>query len=119
MKHINFLETVAIRIGLLMVLGLGCKPGRHLVVWTDNTTAQAAVTNRKSKNRAVNEEWKVIQHLLIQSQLEIIAKRVTSADNTADMLSRGLLGNCLEADRYPLVLPADLKTYFVSSDQLC
>lgn len=114
-KHINFLETVAIRIGLLMVIGLGYKQGRHLVVWTDNTTTQAAITNRKSKNRAVNEEWKVIQHLLIHSQLEITAKRVTSEDNPADKLSRGLLGSCLETDRYPLVLPADLKDYFVSS----
>lgn len=48
-KHINYLETVAIRLGLLMVLALTNSPGRTLVVWTDNTTAQAAVTNRRSK----------------------------------------------------------------------
>lgn len=44
-KHINFLETVAIRLGLLMVLAIDSTPGRNLVVWTDNTTAQAAITN--------------------------------------------------------------------------
>lgn len=60
-KHINFLETVAIRLGLLMVLTVDNTPGRNLVVWTDNTTTQAAITNRRSKNRAVNKEWKVIQ----------------------------------------------------------
>lgn len=114
-RHINYLETVTITIGLLMVLRLMNKPGRCLVVWTDNTTAQAAVTNRRSKNRAVNDEWKRIQRLLIESQLDIVAKRVTSADNVADELSRGLRGDCLEVDRVDIVLPADLSVYFKCS----
>lgn len=114
-RHINFLETAAITIGLLMVLHLAITPGRTLVVWTDNTTAQAAVTNRRSKNRAVNKEWKVIQHLLIGSQLDIVAKRVTLSDNSADQLSRGLVGDCAEIDRLPIVLPDSLASYFVSS----
>lgn len=113
--HINYLETVAIRLGLLMILGLQHKRGRNLVVWTDNTTTQAAITNRKSKNKAVNEEWKVIQHLLISNQTDLVARRVTSKDNRADELSRGLKGSCLEADRFLLVLPEDLAPYFVAS----
>lgn len=114
-KHINFLETVAIRLGLLMALAIDDTPGRNLVVWTDNTTAQAAVTNRRSKNRAVNDEWKVIQTLLITSQLDIAAKRVTSADNAADQLSRGLRGDCLPENRLRIDLPPDLSTLFVNS----
>lgn len=114
-KHINYLETVAIRLGLLMVLAMNCKPGQTLIVWTDNTTAQAAITNRRSKNRAVNEEWKCIQSLLIHSQLDIVAKRVTSEDNTADKLSRGLVGDCKTEDRMILDIPSDLRRYFVNS----
>lgn len=114
-QHINYLETVAIRLGLLMVLGLQRKRGRNLVVWTDNTTTQAAITNRKSKNRAVNEEWKIIQALLIENQTDLVAQRVTSKDNRADELSRGLKGDCLESNRFTLVLPCDLAPYFVSS----
>lgn len=117
-KHINFLETVAITVGLLMILHLTNRPGRSLVVWRDNTTAQAAVTNRRSKKKAVNEEWKRIQHLLIDSQLDIVAKRVTSSDNTADQLSRGLIGDCRECDRVPIVLPDSLANYFSSSDDI-
>lgn len=111
-KHINYLETVAIRIGLLMVIGLGNKSGKHLIVWTDNTTAQAAITNRKSKNKAVNEEWKNIQRLLILHQIEIHAKRVTSADNGGDKLSRGLRDNCSKETQFHLALPVDLHSYF-------
>lgn len=114
-KHINYLETVAIRIGLLMVIGLGGRSGKHLVVWTDNTTAQAAVTNRKSRNKAVNEEWKVIQRLLIFHQIEIHARRVTSEDNQADKLSRGLKGGCQDVDRFDMVIPSDLHENFVMS----
>lgn len=114
-RHINFLETAAIRIGLLMVLHLTNRPGRTLVVWTDNTTAQAAVTKLRSKNQAVNDEWKQIQNLLIDAQLDIVAKRVTSSDNNADQLSRGLIGDCIEVDRVPIILPDSLAAYFVSS----
>lgn len=114
-KHINYLETVAIRLGLLMVLALKCKPGQTFIVWTDNTTAQAAITNRRSKNKAVNNEWKCIQLLLIHSQLDIVARRVTSEDNTADELSRGIVGDCKEEDRMILDIPPDLTQYFVNS----
>lgn len=115
LKHINFLETVAIRLGLLMVLAVDNTPGRNLVVWTDNTTAQAAITNRRSKNRAVNNEWKVIQSILISAQLDIAARRVTSEDNTADKLSRGLIGDCLPENRLRIDIPIDLRILFVNS----
>lgn len=114
-KHINYLETVTIRLGLLMILVLDGRPGRNLVLWTDNTTAQAAVTNRRSKNRAVNEEWKLIQTLLINSQLDITARRVTSEDNMADKLSRGIRGTCREEDRVVLIIPHDLRNHFENS----
>lgn len=114
-KHINYLETVVIRVGLLMIIDLGDKAGKHLVVWTDNTTAQAAITNRKSRNKAVNEEWKIIQRLLILHQIEIHARRVSSEENAADKLSRGLIGACKEIDRVALVLPGDLRQNFVIS----
>lgn len=114
-KHINFLETVAIRLGLLMVLAIDDTPARNLVVWTDNTTAQAALTNRRSKNRAVNNEWMCIQTILIASQLAIAAKRVTSEDNAADKLSRGLRGACLPEDRLLIDIPSDLRMLFENS----
>lgn len=114
-KHINYLEIVAIWLGLLMVLGLQRKRGRNLVVWTDNTTTQAAVTNRKSKNKAVHKEWKIIQNLLIANQTDLVARRVTCKDNRADEFSRGLKGDCLESNRFSLVLPDDLTPYFVAS----
>lgn len=115
-KHINYLETAAVHIGLLMTLQLSNRAGSHLVVWTDNTTTQAAITNQKSRSRAVNEEWKSIQRLLIYSQLEISAKRVTSEDNDADALSRGLKGTCLEVPRLHIQLPDHLSRFFVSSE---
>lgn len=114
-RHINYLKTVAIRLGLLMILNLSNNPGRTIVLWTDNTTAQAAVTNRRSKNRAVNHEWKAIQSLLIEAQLDLSAKRVASADNVADKLSRGLKGDCMESDRVVFDLPSDLVPYFMIS----
>lgn len=114
-KHIDYLETVAIHIGLIMVLKLFNCPGSHVVVWTGNTTAQAAVTNGKSKNKAVNNEWKIIQHLLILHQIDIHAKRVTSKDNSANELSRGSRGDCVDSDRFLLYLPTDIAPYFVSS----
>lgn len=114
-KHINFLKTVAICLGLLMVLVVDSTPGRNLVVWPDNTTAQAAVTNRKSKNKAVNNEWKVIKTSLITSKLDVVAKRVTSEDNTADKLSKGRREGCLPKDRLLIKIPSDLRILFEKS----
>lgn len=70
------------------------------------------MTNRRSKNKAVNEEWKVIQGLLIHSQLEIAARCVTSEDNAADKFSRGVNDGCGEENRMVLDIPADLREHF-------
>jgi hypothetical protein len=89
LRDIAWLETVAIRIGLLMMIELGLKPGKTLIVWTDNTTSQNALLKRRSNSYHVNEEWKSIQNLLLLHQVDIVPKRVTSEDNVADRLSRG------------------------------
>ena len=54
-------------------------------MWTDNTTKEGAIWKRKSKDREVNDEWKRIQHLLVKLEADLIAKRVTSEENRADV----------------------------------
>ncbi|EFP92188.2 uncharacterized protein PGTG_18085 [Puccinia graminis f. sp. tritici CRL 75-36-700-3] len=39
-KRISLLETVAIRLGLLMLLKLRDQKGKSLIVWTENTTTE-------------------------------------------------------------------------------
>jgi hypothetical protein len=56
---IAWLETVEIRIGLLILEKLGIRPGKTFIVWTNNTTTQSVVKKRKSGDRAVNDEWKI------------------------------------------------------------
>lgn len=107
-KGIAWLETVAIRIGILMLAQLKQAKGQNLVVWTDNTTCEATLRKRKSKDRAVNEEWKLIQKLLIELQIDITPKRVISEENEADSLSRGVNIRHDERDRLHLILPIDL-----------
>lgn len=86
-RGIAWLETVAIRLGILMLIQLEVKPGQNLQVWTDNTTSESALRKRKSRDRSVNDEWKVIKHLLIQWQIDLTPSRVVSAENRADALS--------------------------------
>lgn len=88
-RTIAWLETVAIRLGLLMAIKLGFTKGCNLLVWTDNTTSQAALERRKSRDKEVNSEWKIIQQLLIDNQIDLTPRRVISEDNIADKLSRG------------------------------
>lgn len=118
-RTIAWLETVAIRLGLLMAIQLGYGKGQNLSVWTDNTTSQAAVERRKSRDKEVNEEWKVIQRLLISNQVDLDPRRVISEDNVADKLSRGyrshvdkdgLLVEHKLADMVDLPLPPDLSS---------
>lgn len=68
---IAWLETVAIRISVIMLLKLGATPGRVFTVWTDNSTTLGAILKRKSKDLFANEEWKNIQHLLIKNKIDI------------------------------------------------
>jgi hypothetical protein len=111
-RTIAWLETVAIRIGLLMLKKLKVKRGRTLIVWTDNTTSENLIHNRKSNDRWANEEWKLIQTLLIELQIDIAAKRVTSSDNSADGLSRGTQAGHTATDLLPINIPEDLLVWF-------
>jgi hypothetical protein len=88
-RNIAWLEMAAITIGLIMINQLKIKEGKTIIVWTDNTTSEEAVRSRKSRDFHVNEEWKRIQDMLVSSQLDLVAKRVSSAENVADALSRG------------------------------
>jgi hypothetical protein len=109
-KNIAWLETVAIRIGLLMLKRLRATPGKRFIVWTDNTTAENAVQNRKSNDWAANEEWKRIQSLLIDLQIDLVAKRVSSKDNRADALSRGDASSMKSCNHVPVIHNGQLNT---------
>lgn len=78
-------------------------------MWTDNTTSQAAVTKRKSRDQGVHEEWKEIQRLLTVISCDIAAKRVTFKGNAADALSRGCLGDLLWFNEVKVEVPSDLQ----------
>lgn len=108
-RSIAWAETVAIRLGLIVLKKLRRVSGKNFQVWTDNTTSQAAVTKRKSKDEWVNEEWKRIQRLLTKLSCDITAKRVTSKGNTADALSRGYLGDLLWFEEVKVDVPSDLE----------
>jgi hypothetical protein len=73
---IAWLETVAICLGILILLEMGAVRSKRFVVFTDNTTTEGAIRNRKSKDARVNTEWKHIQALLIDSDIDILGKRV-------------------------------------------
>lgn len=114
-RGIAWLETIAIRLGLLMLLSLEVKPGQNLVVWTDNTTSESTVRKRKSKDLSVNEEWKLIQHLLVEMQIDLTPRRVVSAENRADALSRGISAGHDESSRVKFTVPRDLENVIEST----
>lgn len=99
---------MAICLGLIVISTLQHVEGKNLVVWTDNTTTQATVKKRKSKDGLVNDEWKKIQRLLTSLACNIEAKRVTSEENVADALSRGYLGDLTWFDEVQIEVPLDL-----------
>ncbi|EHS63701.1 uncharacterized protein PGTG_21780 [Puccinia graminis f. sp. tritici CRL 75-36-700-3] len=108
-KGIAWLETVAIRLGLLMTIKLGiASKGSNYIVWTDNTVTEAVLNTKKSKDTSVNEEWKVIHALLIKHELDLTPRRVVSKDNMADTLSRGIQTPHVNETRVRLNLPPDL-----------
>ncbi|KAI7945842.1 hypothetical protein MJO29_012230 [Puccinia striiformis f. sp. tritici] len=108
---IAWLETVAIRLGLLMLEELGIKQGKTFIVWTDNTTTEGAIRKRKSKDKWVNEEWKLIQDNLVRLQVDIEGRRVVSDENRADDLSRGVRGNHQWRHSVSINLPTDLERH--------
>lgn len=107
-RSIAWAETVAVRLGLVVLSTLKHVEGKSFYVWTDNTTSQAAITRRKSKDELVNEEWKQIQRLLTKLACNIKAKRVTSKGNEADALSRGFRGELKWFDEVKIEVPEDL-----------
>jgi hypothetical protein len=107
--RISYLETVAIRLGLLMVLKLRTQRGKTLMVWTDNTTTENGINNKKSRDCMANAEWMKIQKILIQEGVELQAKRVSSKDNKADALSRGIRSGQHVKQQLVIEIPPDLK----------
>ncbi|KNF00710.1 hypothetical protein PSTG_06124 [Puccinia striiformis f. sp. tritici PST-78] len=112
---IAWLETLAIRLGLLMLMEIGASPGKTFIVYTDNTTTQSAIEQRKSRDPSVNNEWKIIQRLLIDAEIDIEAKRVTSKENRADGLSRGNRTGHLIHNRLSVELPEDLRSFLIQT----
>jgi hypothetical protein len=111
-RTIAWLETVAIRIGILMLLSIGKNlKGRNFIVWTDNTTTENALQSRKSRDFHSNNEWKQIQKLLIFEDLDITPLRVTSAENVSDGLSRGVQRPHVAESRVWFNIPDDLSTF--------
>lgn len=105
---ISWAETVAITLGLIIVSKLFKTEGKKFKVLTDNTTSEGVVLKHRSRDHSVNEEWKAIQALLVKLQCDIVAVRVTSKDNKADELSRGI-GKLLPKQRTVMIeLPDDL-----------
>lgn len=110
---IAWAETAAIRLGLTMVSKLYDVKGKKFKVLTDNTTSEYMVKKHRSRDRAVNDEWKKIQRLLVDLHCDISAERVRSADNKADELSRGIgellpISDCVTID-----MPSDLRPVLV------
>lgn len=107
-RTIAWAETVAVRLGLLMLVDQMNVGGFSFSCLTDNTTTEGAARNRKSKDFWVNEEWKRVQDLLILYDCDISLVRVISADNTADQLSRGFDSSKKKDDMIVVKIPPDL-----------
>lgn len=88
-RSIAWAETVAARLGLLMCEQLHALAGRKLSCLSDNTTTNGAANNFRSRDFWVNNEWKLIQTLLVKLDCTVALHYVRSKDNEADMLSRG------------------------------
>jgi hypothetical protein len=111
-RGITWLKTVAIRLGLLMLMELDLvAKGSNCIVWTDNTITESTLVSKKSRDAFVNEEWKIIQALLIHNQIDITPRRVTSKDNRADALSRGIQKPHVKETRVWLTIPVDLNPF--------
>lgn len=105
---IAWAETAAIRLGLIIVSKLYKTEGKKFKVLTDNTTSGSVVLKHRSRDRAVNEEWKAIQAILVAFQCDIVAERVKSIDNKADELSRNIGKRLPLSKVVKIEMPADL-----------
>jgi hypothetical protein len=111
-RGIAWLETVAIRLGVLMLIELEVvKEGSNYIVWTDNTVTESTLLSKKSRDAFVNEEWKIIQTLLIENQIDITPKEVMSKDNRADALYRGVCKPHFNKTRVWTTIPEDLSHF--------
>jgi hypothetical protein len=105
-------RTIAIRVGVLMLLLIGTNvKGRNFIVWTDNTTTESVLRSRKSKDFHSNNEWKRIQELLIHEDIDITPLRVISKDNVADGLLRGVQRPHVSENRVWFDIPVDLSPF--------
>lgn len=109
-RSIAWAETVAVRLGLLMVKRTHDISGRTLCVLSNNTTTNGVAKNYRSRDFWVNQEWKVIQTHLIKWQTTLSLHYVKSVDNEADQLSRGLDPSKKLKDCLTVVIPEDLDT---------
>lgn len=110
-RGIAWAESVAIRVGLLILDQLGPTQGRKYQVLTDNVVTQAAINKRRSKDVRVNAEWKCIQKVMTRLQCDLLVKRVASKDNRADGLSRGKNAGHSWEDYVALSVPLDLAPF--------
>lgn len=107
-RTIAWAETVAIRLGLLMLFELRSVAGSCFSCLTNNTTTEGAARNRKSKDFWANHEWKAIQDILIRNDCDVHLVRVISADNAADQLSRGFDASKAKVNMVVIDMPDDL-----------
>jgi hypothetical protein len=108
-RGIAWLETIAICLGLLMLIDIGIPiKGENYIVWTDNTVTEAVLRTKKLRDPFVNEEWKIIQSILMLHHLDLTPQRVVSAENVADGLSRGIQAPHIRETRVWFEIPDDL-----------
>lgn len=88
-RSIAWAETVAVRLGLIMCSKLLTVAGRKLSCLSDNKTTNGAAKNLRLRDFWVNEEWKLIQAMLVNLDCTVSLHYVKSKDNEADRLSRG------------------------------
>jgi hypothetical protein len=98
-----------------MMIEMRAVLGKRFIVYTDNTTMEGAIRNRKSRDWRVNGEWKRIQELLINADIDIEGRRVSSALNISDALSRGVISDKRLLDKVQVTMPADLAGLFVQT----
>lgn len=108
LRSIAWAETVAVRLGLLMVKSLYPVQGNTFSCLSDNTTTNAVVRSWRSRDYWVNAEWKIIQATLIDWDCNIVTHYVKSKDNEADALSRGLRPSKGDSNCVVVTLPTDL-----------
>ncbi|OAV93763.1 hypothetical protein PTTG_27217 [Puccinia triticina 1-1 BBBD Race 1] len=56
-ERVSRLETVAVRLGLLMLLKLGARAGKTFIVWTDNTTTESVILKQKLKDNGKTSDF--------------------------------------------------------------